>query len=290
MTQRYLGAGQDLGGQKITNLADGSSAADAATWGQVQAYIRGLKYKWARARATTNLTLSGTQTVDGVALVAGDRVLADAQTTATQDGVYIVASGAWARADDFAVGFDAAGVAVTITEGTANGDKLYVQTAEPAIVGTDGLTFGPLGGGITYTADGNGIELSGTTFALELDGTTLAKSSAGLRVGSGAAGAGLTEASGVLAVGAGTGVTVAADTVSVDTGVVARWFSNGGTHSAGTTVSLTHNLGRKSYTVSVAIAATGEEVLADVVKGDNSVTVTFGASQSVNTILLTVVG
>lgn len=293
MTTRYLGAtGLDVGGQKVTNLADGSANNDAATWGQVQAFVRGVqKYLTVRAKATTNLTLSGTQTVDGVALVAGDRVLADAQTTATEDGIYVVAAGAWSRATDLPTGTNASGYAVTVTEGTTNGDKLFIQSSDPAVVGTNGLTFGQLGGGgATYTADGNGLELSGSQFALELDGTTLSKSAAGLRVGSGAAGAGLTEASGVLAVGAGTGISVAADAVAVDTGVVARWFSNAGTHSAGTTVSLTHNLGRKSYQVSVCIAATGEEVLADVVKGDNSVTVTFGASQGANTILLSVAG
>ena len=293
MTTRYLGAsGFDLGGQKVTNLADGSVNNDAATWGQVQSLIRGMqKFTSVRAKATTNLTLSGTQTVDGVALVAGDRVLVDLQTTATEDGIYVVAAGAWTRATDMATGANAGGYAVTVTEGTSNGDKMFMQTTDPAVVGTNGLTFIPLpGAGATYTADGNGIEVAGNQFSLELDGTTLSKSAAGLRIGSGAAGAGLVEANGVLAVGAGTGVTVAADSVAVDTGVVARWFSNAGTHSAGTTVSLTHNLGRKSYHVTVAIAATGEEVLADVTKGDNAVTVTFGASQGANTILLGVVG
>lgn len=290
MSAKYLGAGKDMGGQKIANMAEGSSAGDAVTLSQLQAYVRGLKYKAARARATTNLTLSGTQTIDGVSVIAGDRVLADAQTTATQDGIYVVAAGAWTRADDFATGFDATGVAVTITEGTANGDKLFVQTAEPAIVGTDGLTFTALGGGLTYSADGNGIELSSTTFSLELDGTTLTKGSSGLRIGSGAAGAGLVESSGVLAVGAGTGILSNANDVAIDTGVVSRWFSNAATHTAGTTVSLTHNLGRKSYAVSLWIQATGEEIDADIIKGDNSVTVTFGASQGANTIGLAVFG
>lgn len=293
MTTRYLGAvGLDVGGQKVTNMADGSASNDAATWGQVQNFVRGIqKYVTARAKTTTNITLTGTQTVDGVALVAGNLALVDAQTTATEDGLYVVAAGAWTRASDMAVGVNASGYAVTVTEGTTNGDKTFIQTADPAVVGTNGLTFTQLGGGgATYTADGNGLELAGNQFSLELDGTTLAKSAAGVRIGSGAAGAGLVEASGVLAVGAGTGVTVAADAVAIDTGVVSRWFSNSGTHSAGTTVSLTHNLGRKSYHVSVAIASTGEEVLADVVKGDNAVTVTFGASQGANTILLSVVG
>src|SRR4029078_6750937 len=91
-----------------------------------------------------------------------------------------------------------------------------VQTANPAIVGTGGLSFTVFTTGGTYTRDGNGRALSGTTSALELDGTTLTKGSSGLRIGSGAAGAGLTEASGVLAVGAGTGISVAADSCAGD--------------------------------------------------------------------------
>lgn len=295
MTTRYLGAtGLDLGGQKVTNLADGSAANDAATWGQVQAYIRGLKYKAARARTTTNITLSGAQTIDGVSVIAGDRVLVDSQTTATEDGIYVAAAGAWARADDFNTGFDATGTAVTITEGTANGDKLFIQTAEPAVVGTNGLTFAQLGGGITYSADGNGIELTSTTFSLELDGTSLSKSSSGLRIGTNAAGAGLTESAGILAVGAGTGILVNANDVQVDhastTGGVARKWTNNGTHTAGATITLNHTLGHRHYGVSVYIASTGEEILADIVKGTTSVTITFAASQGANTIGVTVIG
>lgn len=292
MTQRYLGATSfDMGGTKVVNVADATNPADAATWGQVQTFVRGIqKYITVRAKATTNLTLSGAQTIDGVSAIAGDLVLADAQTTATEDGVYVVAAGAWSRAADLAAGSNASGIAVTVTEGTANGDKTFIQTADPAVTGTNGLTFTQLGGGVTYTADGNGIELSGTTFALELDGNSLVKSASGLRIGATAAAAGLTESAGALSVGAGTGVTVNANDVAVDTGVVARWFTNSGTHSAGTTVTLTHNLGRRDYVVSTSIASTGEEVLADVVKGTNSVTVTFGASQGANTIRLVVVG
>lgn len=292
MTLQYKGAtGLNLNGAKIVGMADGSANSDAATWGQVQNFVRGIqKYVTVRAKATGNLTLSGAQTVDGVSLIAGDLVLADAQTTGTQDGVYVVAAGAWSRASDMASGVNASGYAVTVTEGTVAGDKTFIQTADPAVVGTDALTFTQLGGGATYSGDGNGVEVTGTVISLELDGNSLSKSASGLKIGSAAAGAGLTESGGVLAVGAGTGLTVNADDVAVDTGVVTRRFTNAGTHGAGTSVALNHNLGRKSYVVSVAIASTGEEILADVVKGDNDVTVSFGASQGANTILLTVVG
>ena len=66
--------GIDLANQKITNLADGTNPADAV--------LRGLDWKNSVKVATTaNITLSGTQTIDGVAVVSGDRVLAKDETT-----------------------------------------------------------------------------------------------------------------------------------------------------------------------------------------------------------------
>ena len=57
-----------------------------------------------RAATTANITLSGTQTIDGITLVAGDRVLVKNQTTASQNGIYEVASSGWTRAYDFSYG------------------------------------------------------------------------------------------------------------------------------------------------------------------------------------------
>jgi len=50
------------------------------------------------AATTTNITLSGTQTVDGVALVAGNTVLVKNQSTSSQNGIYTVNTGAWTYA------------------------------------------------------------------------------------------------------------------------------------------------------------------------------------------------
>lgn len=283
-----------MNGQKVLGMADGSADSDAATWGQVQALVRGLQWKEAvRAATTANVTLSGTQTIDGVALSAGERVLVKNQSTGAENGIYVVAAGAWSRSSDMPAAADARGFAVSVQAGTTNDDRVYVQSADPAIVGTDALTWTQLGGaGATYTADGQGIEESGGTFSLELDGTTLAKGASGLRVGSGAAGAGLTESSGVLAVGAGTGVTVNANDVAVDTSVVARKFSNGGTHSSGTTVVLTHSLGHLDYVVSAKLVSDGTDITSgvDITCTTTAVTLTFASSQSANTIRLTVIG
>lgn len=78
------------------------SAQDAATKNYVDLTVQGLDPKQSvKAASTANIaSLSGTKTIDGVALVAGDRVLVKDQSTASQNGVYVVAASAWARAAD----------------------------------------------------------------------------------------------------------------------------------------------------------------------------------------------
>jgi len=85
--------------------------------------------------------LSGTPTIDSVATVAGDRVLLTGQTNPVENGIWIVAAGAWARAGDMAAG-SAAGDAYTF----ANRGTLYTHTGwlctTVGTVGTDPLTIG----------------------------------------------------------------------------------------------------------------------------------------------------
>lgn len=96
-----------------------------------------------RSASTGNLTLSGEQTVDGVALVADDTILVKNQTTASENGLYTVQQSTWYRSDDLVEGSDAAGVAVFVNEGTSNADSIWVCTDDTgsATVGTDNLTF-----------------------------------------------------------------------------------------------------------------------------------------------------
>lgn len=82
-----------------------------------------------------NLTLSGTQTIDGVALVAGDRILAKNQTTSANNGIYVVAAGAWTRATDADTSGELAGAIVRVQQGTTNGGRRYTTSFK----GTDTL-------------------------------------------------------------------------------------------------------------------------------------------------------
>ncbi len=88
--------------------------------------------KGVRVATTANITLSGTQTIDGVAVVAGDRVLVKNQTTSAQNGIYVVAAGVWTRATDADTAADIAGGVVTIDLGTTQKGQLWTTYFTPS--------------------------------------------------------------------------------------------------------------------------------------------------------------
>ena len=98
-----------------------------------------------KAASTANLTLSGEQTVDGVALVTGDRCLVKNQTTGTENGIYTVDTGTWNRSDDFDGYYDAlTGTLVSVIPGgTVNGSTMWrITTTGTITIGTTSLAFG----------------------------------------------------------------------------------------------------------------------------------------------------
>lgn len=100
-----------------------------------------------RVATTANITLSGTQTIDGVAVVVGDRVLVKDQTAGAENGTYIVAAGAWSRSSDFNRDDDAtSGSLIAVAEGTAKADTLWMLTTNaPITLGATSLTFAQQG-------------------------------------------------------------------------------------------------------------------------------------------------
>ncbi len=278
--------GVDLNNQRGRAFADPSAATDAVTKQYVDNLLDGLRWKTAvRAATTANGTLATAyengDVIDGITLATGDRILIKDQTTQTENGIYLVAaSGAPARTSDADSTTELNAATALVLSGTVNADKAYTQTTDNPTVGSSNIVWVQFGGGGSYTADGNGIELSGSTFALELDGTTLTKSATGLRIGSGAAGAGLIEASGVLAVGAGTGITVNANDVAIDTTVVARVYSTTVGNASATSFTVTHSLGTRAVLVGIFETATPyTEVFADVVHtSTTAIDVTFATA------------
>lgn len=223
-------ADRNAGGFKLTNVATPTAATDAATMGYVDAAIQGLDIKASvRAATTANLTLSGTQTVDGVSLSVGDRVLVKDQTTGQNNGIYLVASGSWTRTTDADISAEVtAGMYTFVEEGTANGNNGWVLTTDnPITLGTTPLVFAQFSG-----------------------------------AGSVIAGAGLTKTGNTLDVGANadSSITVNADDIQVkrDTGVTVGCIV---TSASGITVSLTANAGLQIAANALGIKLNGASLI-----------------------------
>ena len=162
-----------LNSQTITNVADPVNTQDAATKGFVEATSQGLDVKDSCVAATTgNITISTAlnngDTLDGVTLSTNDRVLVKDQSTASQNGIYVVGSSP-ARAADLAAGADAAGFFTFVEQGTVNADNGFVCTSNKgsAVVGTNNLTIAQFSGAGQITA-GDGLDKSGNTLSLDL--------------------------------------------------------------------------------------------------------------------------
>src|SRR5215469_41341 len=140
----------NLGNQTIQNMADPVNPTDAATRQWVLANIAGGVVSSSTvmvASTGANLTLSGTQTVDGVALSAGNTILVKDQTTASGNGIYTVNAGAWTRMAAMDTWAEVPGMSVSVQEGTANHDTIWLSTADPGgTLGTTPITFVQLPG------------------------------------------------------------------------------------------------------------------------------------------------
>jgi hypothetical protein len=154
--------------QKITNLAAPTADSDAATKAYVDAARSGLDVKASvRAATTANITLSGEQTIDGVSVVAGDRVLVKSQSTGSENGIYVVAAGSWSRSSDADSDAEVSGGLFTfVEEGSVSADTGWVLTTNnPITVGTTSLAFtqfsgaGNIVGGAGLTKTGNTLDV-----------------------------------------------------------------------------------------------------------------------------------
>jgi hypothetical protein len=172
---------------KVPSGYDDRSGQDSLTLvtkGYVDAVKQSLDIKDSvRVASTGNVSLTGGSsdleagdTIDGVTLVAGDRVLLKNQSTASENGIYVaVASGGTpARSDDANASAEVtSGMFVWVEEGTSNGDQGYVLTTNNVItLNTTNLTFTQFSGAGQITA-GNGLTKSGNTINVVPDDVTL---------------------------------------------------------------------------------------------------------------------
>jgi hypothetical protein len=173
-----------LTGGSITGLGDPTTSSEAATKNYVDNLVAGLRTRAvARVGSTANVVIASElengDTIDGVTLVTGDRVLLKNQSTASQNGLYIVvASGAASRDTEFDTIEELAGQLILISEGSANADDLYLCTTDTsATLGSSTISYTQVfpssGGTVTsvavadsgsseFTVTGSPITSSGT--------------------------------------------------------------------------------------------------------------------------------
>jgi hypothetical protein len=246
-------ASVDLNNQKITNLTDPTNPQDAANKRYVDSAVVGIDWKPSVRLATTAAITLATglengDTLDGVTLATGDRVLVKNQTDATENGIYVVAaSGAPSRSSDADTAAEiTASFAVFVEEGTVNTDSGWTLTNNGAVtVGTTELSFTQFTG-----------------------------------LGQITAGAGLTKTANTLDVIGGDGITVNADSVVIDRAVVVTKYATNVGDGTNTSYTITHNLATRDVIVSLFDNSSPyAEVMADVEHSTtNTITLLFSVA------------
>lgn len=256
-----------MAGYKLTGLPQPTTAGDSAEYawvvGQIQSAAAGIASKPpVAAVAITNNALSGLGAIDGYTPGSGDRILCTGQTSATQNGVYVAAAGAWARTttDGPAPGELEPGAMWLVLNGTVNaGTQWRVTTTGTITIGTTPISIVQFGVASIYSA-GYGLTLTLTSFALNAK--------------------------------AGGGLVADATGAYVDTTVVARKYSATIGDGSSTSIVVTHALGTQDIHVTVRQAGTPYGIVECDMSATSTSTCTlaFAVAPASNAYRVTVIG
>ena len=235
-----------------------TNATDAATKGYVDNAVQGLSWKQAvRVATTANITLSATQTIDGVSVVAGDRVLVKDQSTASTNGIYVVAAGAWTRAIDADTSAEIDSMTVYVEAGTVNSDTVWTLTTNDPVLNTTSLTFAQVSGGVVPTAT--------TTTQGKVELATVAETEA--------------KSSSVLAV------------TPAGLATFARKYTGLIGDGSATAIAVTHGLGSQYITAQVYDATSNQQVECDItLTSATQTTFTFATAPTTNQYRVVIIG
>lgn len=257
-------AAVNMNSQNFSGLATASGAGQAVEYAQFNTALAniatGMDLKEAQAQVvtTTNLNLAAPgATINGHTMVAGDRILATGQTTATQNGLYVwngAASAATRALDANTTGSILPGTMVAVgSTDNANPDTVWMQTASGTgtnnaiVLGTDNQTWIKVLSPVTYT------------------GSTSISITAGVIA--------------AIVAGAG-GLAITGSGLALDTAIATRKYTTTLTGDGVTTSwTVTHNLGTTNPVVVVRIAGAKWETDDQVAGAGASTTqVTIGIS------------
>ncbi len=168
--------GGTINGATVTGLANGTNPTDAVNLSQLQGVSAGIILRTGVVAATTaNITLSAPQTIDGQAVIAGNRVLVKNQTAPAENGIYVVAAGAWSRATDSDTAAELlVGYTYFVSSGTTLGASTWSINVAPTTINVNPVGFVQFSASQSYSA-GFGLTLAGNVFALSttLSGLTI---------------------------------------------------------------------------------------------------------------------
>jgi hypothetical protein len=204
-----------------TVAAAPTGATDIANKQYVDYYAAGLSWKApVTVASTANIaTLSGLLTIDTVTLVAGETVLVKDQSTAADNGIYVVSAGAWTRSVGADVWEEFIGAIVFVVEGTQTGSAWFCTAQPGGTLGVTAINWSNFSVASTYTA-GTGLTLLGTQFSITNTAVTAAAYGSATQVGTFTV-----NAQGQLTLAANTTITPAVGSITGLGAGVATWLA-----------------------------------------------------------------
>jgi hypothetical protein len=158
------------GGATVTGIPAPTTDTEAANKAYVDAAVTGLTWKNATVAATTaniNLATTGLAAIDGVTIVAGDRILVKNQTAPAENGIYVAAAGAWTRVLDLDIAAEFTNATTFVNHGTTQANTGWTQTATVATLGTSAVTWVQFNGAAGVIA-GIGLNSAGNTIDINM--------------------------------------------------------------------------------------------------------------------------